>query len=113
MPGTKYILTEKKLSVDSWKLLFLQELDFWGIYETEIEACCWGEYSKFLDHRETLANLDSTFGGAQLENKDMQQLSKLRKFQMIVWNNLEYPSYSRGAKVFNSPYLLSNNQITE
>ena len=65
----------------------------------EIEACCWGEYSKFLDHRETLANLDSSFGAVQLEPEEMSKMSKWKRCQTIVWNHLEYPSYSRGAKV--------------
>ena len=69
------------------------------MFETEIEACCWGEYSKFLDHRETLANLDTTFGAVQLEPAELSQQSKWKSFQTRVWNHLEYPSYSRGAKV--------------
>lgn len=83
-----------------------QELAFWELYETEIEACCWGTYSKHLDHKQTLANLDSTFSTTGIRESEVKKLSRLKQFQAQVWNHLEYPSTSRGAKVSKPKLLL-------
>jgi hypothetical protein len=36
-------------------------LEYWGLTELDIEPCCWGTYSKYKDHKETLAALDDNF----------------------------------------------------
>ncbi|XP_067933067.1 voltage-gated potassium channel KCNC1-like [Watersipora subatra] len=77
-----------------------KELLFWGIYETEIETCCWGDYSKFLSNREALASLDEKFTNQTAYGLDeLSQMSTWKRRQAVIWNTLEYPSYSRAAKV--------------
>lgn len=79
--------------------LYFQELDYWGLTELDIEPCCWGHYSKFKDHRETLAALDDNF--TQQTNVEVwgEKVSYLQRFRHQVWNFIEEPSTSRGAKV--------------
>ena len=83
----------------------LQELEFWGLSEAEIEPCCWGNYAKYHSHKETLADLESAFGGEDeynfLENarslKDTG--TNWERIKRKGWLALEYPSECRLAKV--------------
>lgn len=85
-------------------LLSVQELEFWGLNEAEIEPCCWGNYARFQSHKETLNNLESTFGGGgEIPLEECLQRQKSRscwkRYQSKVWVQLEYPSASKLAKV--------------
>ncbi|ESO86721.1 hypothetical protein LOTGIDRAFT_71678, partial [Lottia gigantea] len=77
------------------------ELNFWGLDETEIEPCCWGNYSRFRDNKETLAALDDNFSG-QIEDEDAwgEKPTKFTKFKRKMWIFLEDPTSSRGAKAY-------------
>lgn len=81
------------------RFLRFQELDFWGLTELDIEPCCWGHYSKFKDHRETLAALDDNFTQQNEVEAWSDNCSNWQRFRHKVWQFLEEPSTSRGAKV--------------
>lgn len=76
------------------------ELDFWGLTELDIEPCCWGHYSKFKDHKETLAALDDNFTQQNEIEAWTEKSSNYEKFKHRVWQFIEEPSTSRGAKVY-------------
>ncbi|XP_050403234.2 potassium voltage-gated channel protein Shaw isoform X1 [Patella vulgata] len=78
------------------------ELDFWGLSESDIEPCCWGNYSRFKDNKETLAALDDNFMSSTIESSDAwnEKPSNLNKFKRKMWIFLEDPTSSRGAKAY-------------
>lgn len=78
--------------------LSLQELDFWGLTELDIEPCCWGHYSKYKEHKETLAALDDNFTENDGEAWN-DQITNFQRFKNRAWQFLEEPSSSRAAKV--------------
>lgn len=78
--------------------MYLQELDFWGLTELDIEPCCWGHYSKYKEHKETLAALDDNFTVTDTENWS-ESATEFQRFKHRIWQFLEEPSTSRGAKV--------------
>lgn len=76
------------------------ELEYWGLTELDIEPCCWGTYSKYKDHKETLAALDDNFTSSFEPELYDENASSFTKFKMHAWQFLEEPSSSRGAKTF-------------
>ena len=66
--------------------------------EMDIEPCCWGNYSKYTDHKETLANLDENFAFNE-EEVWTAKPSKWKKMKANIWRFLEDPGSSRWAKV--------------
>lgn len=85
----------------------MQELEYWGLTELDIEPCCWGQYSKFKDHKETLAALDDNFT-SQIDVEttawDNDKPSSLSRFKHNMWLFLEEPGSSRLAKVNKSVF---------
>ncbi|KAL5005277.1 hypothetical protein ScPMuIL_018733 [Solemya velum] len=77
-----------------------QELEYWGLTELDIEPCCWGHYSQFKDHKETLAALDDNFTTTIDVDAWGDKLSDFQRFKRRMWELLEDPSSSRTAKVF-------------
>jgi len=73
-------------------------LDFWGLTELDIEPCCWGHYSKYKEHKETLAALDDNFTENDTEAWS-ENVTDFQRFKHRVWQFLEEPSTSRSAKV--------------
>ena len=82
-----------------------QEFLFWGVEEQDIEACCWGTYSKWTEHKNTLEDLDENFA---YENVDAwgEKQTAYRKWASKIWRFLEDPASSRGAKA--SQVIFSN-----
>ena len=79
-------------------LISFQEFIFWGLEEQEIEACCWADYSKYTEHKDTLKDLDDNFMVSELEGWG-DESSKWTKFANTIWEFLEEPTSSRWAKV--------------
>ncbi|ELU08573.1 hypothetical protein CAPTEDRAFT_52417, partial [Capitella teleta] len=75
------------------------ELDYWGIEEQEIEACCWADYSRYTEHKDTLRNLDDNFAFAD-EDTWGGNLNKFQQTAARIWRFLEEPASSRWAKVY-------------
>ncbi|XP_060085893.1 potassium voltage-gated channel protein Shaw-like [Ylistrum balloti] len=76
------------------------ELDFWGLTELDIEPCCWGHYSKFKDHKETLAALDDNFTTEMDIDAWGDKPTNLNRFKRQMWQFMEEPGSTRGAKIF-------------
>lgn len=74
-------------------------MEYWGLTELDIEPCCWGTYSKYKDHKETLAALDDNFTSSFEPELYDENASSLTKFKIHAWQFLEEPSSSRCAKV--------------
>lgn len=80
-------------------LSYHQELEFWGLEESEIEPCCWAIYSKNTEHKHTLAELDENFAYAPQSAWEEAGVKNTRKWQINLWIFLEEPGSSRWAKV--------------
>lgn len=80
-----------------------QELEWWGLTELDIEPCCWGNYSKFKDHKETLTALDDNFSYDFDMDAYGEKPTAMQKFRRGMWCFLEEPSSSVGAKVIDRP----------
>ena len=92
---------------------FEEELQFWGIDEKQIEACCWSYHTTHRDAQETLAKMN----GPNFENSDSEEEEDVAKifgieevyertttswygrWQPRIWTMLEEPYSSRAAKV--------------
>ena len=85
-----------------------QELHFWGIEEQEIEPCCWADYSKYTEHKQTLMDLDDNFAYAS-ENGWEDSDFKYKKIAATIWMFLEDPGSSRAAKVSGIIYANNSN----
>ncbi|XP_022082821.1 potassium voltage-gated channel protein Shaw-like [Acanthaster planci] len=99
---------------------FEEELQFWGIDEKQIEACCWSYHTEHRDAQETLAKLN----GPNFEKSDSEEeedvarifgieeeyqtekKSWYRRYQPRIWAVLDEPYSSRAAKVFAFMSLL-------
>ncbi len=67
--------------------------------ELDIEPCCWGSYSRFKEHKNTLADLDENFTLGLDDKAWGKKPNSLQKFRKKVWQFLEDPASSRSAKV--------------
>ncbi|XP_064618881.1 potassium voltage-gated channel protein Shaw-like isoform X2 [Lineus longissimus] len=76
------------------------ELDFWGVEEQDIEPCCWSSYSKFVDHKDTLAALDDDFATAPTSSAWGAEKPWHTRFRYNMWRLLEDPTSSIMAKVY-------------
>ena len=94
--------------------LFEEELAFWGIDETDVEACCWMNYRQHRDAEEALDSFESpeAGGGGEGGNGDGNgaELKRLcleegrpggwwRRWRPRVWALFEDPYSSRMARV--------------
>ena len=79
-------------------LLFSQELLYWGIEENEIEPCCWADYSRYTEHKDTLKDLDDNFAYNMDEGWSGSK-SDCKAIANKIWRFLEDPTSSRAAKV--------------
>ncbi|XP_072172041.1 potassium voltage-gated channel protein Shaw-like [Diadema setosum] len=90
---------------------FEEELQFWGIDEKQIEACCWSHYTEHRDAQETIAKLQGP-GFEQSDSESEEDVAKIfgieevyeternhwyRKWQPRIWTLLEEPYSSRAA----------------
>uniref|UniRef100_A0A8D0HK68 BTB domain-containing protein n=1 Tax=Sphenodon punctatus TaxID=8508 RepID=A0A8D0HK68_SPHPU len=87
--------------------LFEEELAFWGIDETDVEACCWMNYRQHRDAEEALDSFEAPESLEEEENGDLKRLClqedgrKLgvwRRWQPKVWALFEDPYSSKMAR---------------
>jgi hypothetical protein len=83
-------------------------LEYWGIEEQEIEACCWADYSRYTEHKDTLRNLDDNFAFID-EELWTSSSTKFNQIASRVWRFLEEPASSRWAKVRVTCLILVEN----
>ncbi|PAA75403.1 hypothetical protein BOX15_Mlig002764g1 [Macrostomum lignano] len=79
-----------------------REFEFWGMYEQDIEPCCWTSYSQAAECKETLAGIDNTFltGKAAQKESWEAETNGWIKFRRKVWAILEDPSTSMASRVY-------------
>ena len=82
-----------------------QELEFWGLTELDIEACCWGHYNRFKENKETLAAIDDSFTFKLDDDAFGVKPSQFMEWKKRVWIFLEDPNSSRAAKVKYTYYV--------
>ena len=106
--------------------LFEEELAFWGIDETDVEACCWMNYRQHRDAEEALDSFetpepdapddDPALGGADGDLKRLCMQEDARKagwwktWQPRIWALFEDPYSSKYARV-SYPRLSSRDQL--
>ena len=88
--------------------LFEEELNFWGIDETQIEACCWLHYREHRDAKETLRNIEF-YQTDDTEERDVEDAffdrirngrqTRWQKLKPKLWKLVDDPYSSRLAKV--------------
>ncbi|XP_076080086.1 potassium voltage-gated channel protein Shaw-like [Mytilus galloprovincialis] len=93
---------------------FNEELEFWGIPETELESCCFTRYVSYFDNLQVLSVLEE---GECKRNTMFEIVATMaggngwRSVQARAWSVMEYPTSSFLAKVFlyisNAMVLLS------
>ncbi|KAL2101123.1 hypothetical protein ACEWY4_002884 [Coilia grayii] len=98
--------------------LFEEELAFWGIDETDVEACCWMNYRQHRDAEEALDSFETPepevpeddpalTGGADGDLKRLCLQEDGRKpswwsvWQPYVWNLFEDPYSSKNARCYS------------
>lgn len=77
------------------------ELEFWGISDTDIERCCNVGYNSYNATLEALNQLEKDRKGSflLLDDKDTGSASKLERFQIEASMVLNQPESSTLAKV--------------
>ncbi|XP_013387572.1 potassium voltage-gated channel protein Shaw-like [Lingula anatina] len=99
-----YRTGELHVPLDTCGPAMKNELEFWGIDENEVVECCWVNYSNFQEQKASLAKFDS-FLGKDMEVQENRKASKWETTRRKVWNYLDNPSSSLGAKVYLSVSL--------
>uniref|UniRef100_A0A4W3I6Z0 BTB domain-containing protein n=1 Tax=Callorhinchus milii TaxID=7868 RepID=A0A4W3I6Z0_CALMI len=90
--------------------LFEEELAFWGIDETDVEACCWMNYRQHRDAEEALDSFEApepeeaedTAGDLKrlcLQEEASRKLGWWKKLQPKLWALFEDPYSSKSARV--------------
>lgn len=90
--------------------MFQAELHFWGIDETQMEACCWPNYTKHREIQENLKLFRITRSNSitrpeepaeKKKNSDIVSvINKWNRYQRIIWEALDEPYSSKGGKIF-------------
>ncbi|XP_078093472.1 voltage-gated potassium channel KCNC1-like isoform X6 [Mustelus asterias] len=87
--------------------LFEEELAFWGIDETDVEACCWMNYRQHRDAEEALDSFetpepddeeDGDLKRLCLQEDSNRKLGWWKKLQPKVWALFEDPYSSKAAR---------------
>uniref|UniRef100_UPI00358F30D0 voltage-gated potassium channel KCNC1-like n=1 Tax=Myxine glutinosa TaxID=7769 RepID=UPI00358F30D0 len=85
--------------------LFEEELAYWGIDETDVEACCWMTYRQHRDAEEALESFGPQYVGGDLDegprfgvDEFVGKTNWCRRWQPRVWNTFEDPYSSRFAR---------------
>ncbi|NXX20560.1 KCNC3 protein, partial [Podargus strigoides] len=86
--------------------LFEEELAFWGIDETDVEACCWMNYRQHRDAEEALDSFESPEGPRPAEPAEPKRLCLeegrpagwWRRWRPRLWALFEDPYSSRMAR---------------
>ncbi|XP_058144082.1 delayed-rectifier potassium channel regulatory subunit KCNS3 [Dasypus novemcinctus] len=88
---------------------FCQEIEYWGINELFIDACCSGRYqerkeeghSKDWEQKSNDASTDSSFEESSLFEKELEKFEKLRLGQLRkkIWIRMENPAHCLSAKL--------------
>uniref|UniRef100_A0A6I8RU74 Potassium voltage-gated channel subfamily C member 1 n=1 Tax=Xenopus tropicalis TaxID=8364 RepID=A0A6I8RU74_XENTR len=87
--------------------LYEEELAFWGIDETDVEACCWMNYRQHRDAEEALDSFETPEPTEEEEDGDLKRLclqedgrklGRWKRLQPKVWALFEDPYSSKAAR---------------
>ncbi|XDV47901.1 hypothetical protein PO909_017443 [Leuciscus waleckii] len=84
--------------------LFEEELAFWGIDETDVEACCWMNYRQHRDAEEALDSFETP------EPEDNRKAGWWRVWRPRIWALFEDPYSSKYARV-SVQHLFTHGQL--
>uniref|UniRef100_A0A1I8IAE9 Ion_trans domain-containing protein n=1 Tax=Macrostomum lignano TaxID=282301 RepID=A0A1I8IAE9_9PLAT len=79
------------------------EFEFWGMFEQDIEPCCWTSYSQAAECKDTLAAIDSTFltgNCAVMADVWKSETNQWIRFRRRMWSILEDPAASLIARIY-------------
>ena len=77
-----------------------QELEYWHIDDCKIEACCWTNYSGYLDNQKTLSSFNQSLTDERNELEHLESHTEgWKKFQIKLWMVLDHPHSSNLALV--------------
>ena len=91
------------------------ELNYWGVQEDEIEACCWNSYSSWLSTLEALRELEKNRKAAvgDTSQSDERREGKWAAIQINMWKMFNSPKSSLAAKVIkNTVFILIDTERT-
>lgn len=86
-----------------------REFDYWGIDEEDIERCCWQPYNTWKTQNKSLEKLEYDRKRSMTQQhleKDRRSPRLWIRCKAIVWNFLQNPNTSLGAKVRVATSLL-------
>ncbi|XP_065655976.1 potassium voltage-gated channel protein Shaw isoform X4 [Hydra vulgaris] len=82
--------------------MFQSELNFWGVDETQMEACCWPAYTKFQEIKKDLQELnDAKDEKLKFGLSKKYPISGWKHYQKVIWSLLNDPKSSKAAKIFS------------
>ncbi|XP_002170543.2 potassium voltage-gated channel subfamily C member 1 isoform X1 [Hydra vulgaris] len=82
--------------------MFQSELNFWGVDETQMEACCWPAYTKFQEIKKDLQELnDAKDKKLKFGLSEKYPISGWKHYQKVIWSLLNDPKSSNAAKIFS------------
>nr|XP_022345974.1 potassium voltage-gated channel protein Shaw-like isoform X2 [Crassostrea virginica] len=80
-----------------------REFDYWGIDEEDIERCCWQPYNTWKTQNKSLEKLEYDRKRSMTQQhleKDRRSPRLWIRCKAIVWNFLQNPNTSLGAKIY-------------
>lgn len=80
-----------------------REFEHWGIDELDIERCCWQPYNTWKTQNLSLEKLESDRKKSTTQRDlkcDRNSPSRWKRVRAIVWNVLQDPTSSCGAKIY-------------
>lgn len=80
-----------------------REFDYWGIDEEDIERCCWQPYNTWKTQNKSLEKLEYDRKRSMTQQhleKDRRSPHFWTRCKAIVWNFLQNPNTSLGAKIY-------------
>ncbi|XP_053117116.1 potassium voltage-gated channel subfamily C member 1-like isoform X1 [Hemicordylus capensis] len=81
--------------------LFEEELAFWGIDETDVEACCWMNYRQHRDAEEALDSFETPESQEDEDNGDLKRLCLQEDGRKLGWwSNMQPKVWA----LFEDPY---------
>lgn len=76
-----------------------RELGYWQIDDCLIKACCWTNYSSYLDNLKALSEFKDRRERETNDTEVLSTLSGWRKKRMELWMILDHPHSSKLAMV--------------
>lgn len=92
-----YRTSELHIPSNACGISLRSELDYWDINPMRMSKCCWKTYLRVEEDMEIMNNISIKFGEINLTNDEV--VSTHESFKSRLWQSLEHPHSSSGAKV--------------